>query len=500
MTGAQDYDAVVIGAGVNGLAAASYLAMAGKRVLVAEARNAPGGLCATAPFGEGFLHSKIAHALYALDPEVVKDLKLARHGLRFAVRDMALVGLRPEGKHLVLSRDAQATCRRIAAHSEADAAAWPRFRRQWFELARRLRSLWWRLGPDAGEIPAADDEVEALARLGAQAWLDAVFESDALKATLGFDAHALSPLAAGSALLLAWRAAQEMCGLQAAVALPRGGLQCVADALAGAALSLGAELRTGARVTDILADGSVTGIVLESGETVAAPNVLSSLSRRQTLAFPSLNRVLGFAAAAALARPERATAAARVTLALDAAPAIAGTSVPTTGRFVLVDKLESLAAAHAASYAGRLPQELAMEAIMPDAADPALAPEGCHLLSVLVAPVPQDPVGGWRIAKPVLAAKVVQALARHMPELNRHLVAAEVSTPDELAARYGAGDAFGGAVDATRLLAGWRARVATPIPGLVLCGAAADPVGAVSGRGGRAAAALVFEREARRAP
>jgi phytoene dehydrogenase-like protein len=482
------YDAVVIGAGVNGLAAASYLAMAGKRVAVLDAREAPGGL------------SETAHALYALDPSVVRELKLARRGLRFAVRDMPLVGLRNDGKHLVLSRDAYVSAQSTAVHSQADAKAWTQFRRDWFALARAMRTLWWRAGAKASDIAVRDPRVQRFARMGAGAWLDSAFESDAVKATLGFDAQALSPLAAGSAMLLVWRAAQEMCGLQGATAFPRGGLGAVIDAFADTAKIAGVETRTGAAVSDIAVgrDGAVRGVVLLSGDVVEAPLVLSSLSRQQSLSFASVHAALDFGDEAVTARAPAGVQTARVTLQLDREPVIAGSAVPARGRFVVAERLDSLAHAHAAAQKGLLPQELTMEVILPAAADPALASPGCHLVSVLIGPLPARVDGGWRNAKPLLAAKVVAALSRHISGLSAHLVGVDVLTPDDVRESYDADDAFGGAVDATRLLADWRTRVRTPIEGLLLCGAAADPVGAVSGRGGRVAACYAFEREAKR--
>jgi phytoene dehydrogenase-like protein len=492
------YDAVVIGAGVNGLAAASYLAMAGQRVVVLDGRDAPGGLCATS--GDGKRFAGAAHALYALDPSVIRELKLARRGLKFAVRDMPLVGLRSDGKHLVLSRDAYVSARNIAVHSQADADAWTEFRREWFALARAMRALWWRAGPRKAESVTRDPRVLPFTRMGAGAWLDSWFESDALKATLGFDAHALSPLAAGSALLLVWRAAQEMCGLQGASAFPRGGLQTVVDALAESARAAGAEVRLRATVADILVDneGTVTGIVLDSGETIATRRILSSLSRAQSLSYASLRPALGFGEAAALAQRRSGAQVAHVGLALDTDLKISGSTVPLRGRFVLVERLDSLALAHAAAEAGQLPDELTMEVILPAAIDTSLAPVGRHLVSVLIGPLPATVNGGWRSAKPLLAARVIAALSRHMPGLSTHLVSVDVTSPEDARATYGADDAFGGSVNAGRLLADWRARVRTPIPGLILCGAAADPVGAVSGRGGRMAACFAFEQDGKK--
>lgn len=488
------YDAIVIGAGVNGLTAASYLAMAGQRVVVLDAQDRPGGLSAVRnSFGA-------AHALYALDPSVIRELKLARRGLKFAVRDMPLVGLRSDGKHLVLSRDVHACARNLAVHSAADANAWAEFRREWFALARTMRALWWRAGPGNAESLMRDSHVLPFARMGAGAWLDFWFETDALKATLGFDAHALSPLAAGSALLLLWRAAQEMCGLQGAVAFPSGGFQTLVDALADAARTAGAELRLRARVADILVDreGAVTGVALDSGETIAARRVLSSLSRARSLSYPSVRAALDFGEAAEIGRQQGGTQMAHVGLVLDVEPKILGTAVPMRGRFVLVERLESLALAHAAADSGHLPQELTMEVTLPVAVAPTLAASGRHLVSVLVGPLPANVEGGWRSMKSLLAAKVIAALSRHMPGLATHLVGVEVLSPEDAREAYGADDAFGGKVEASRLLADWRSRVRTPMPGLVLCGASADPVGAVSGRGGRMAACFAFELDGKK--
>jgi phytoene dehydrogenase-like protein len=491
----EAYDAVVIGAGVNGLAAATYLATAGRKVLVTEARSAPGGLCDNGTFGTDTRYSRAAHALYTLDPRVVKELRLARHGLAFTVRDMPLVGLRPDGKHLTITRDVFGSARNIAIQSEADAQTWTRFRREWYALAYKMRALWWWTDPPGRDVILQDDRIASVARLGSAAWLDFWFESEALKATLAFDAHGQSPLAAGSALLLIWRAAQEMCGLQGAVALPRGGMTSVSAAFVAAAKTAGVDMRTGARVTDILVDdgGDTRGVLLESGEPVAAPLVLSSLSRGRTLSLPSPRSATGFAEKAAFDRRMPGTSVARVTLALDVMPEMSGSKVPATARFIVVERIESLAAAHASAYAGRLPQELTMEVILPAASDPA----GKCLISVLVGPVPAHVEGGWRGLKADLAARVIAALAHYLPGIGRHLVGADIMSPDDARDIYGADDAFGGAIDVQRLLSGWRARVTTPVRGLVLCGPSADPVGAVSGRAGRMAATYALESGAR---
>ncbi len=483
---ARGFDAVVIGAGVGGLTAACYLAKSGRRVLVVEARNKIGGLCESAGLTEGFAAPPAAHTLYALDPRAVKELKLARHGLKFAVRDAALVGLGHGGKHVVIARDVHDTVRGIAIHSKADAEAWPRFRHELFTLARTLRPFWWEAARSRPLADTATAMLDKLERVNAAAWLDSWFETDALKAALAFDATSsgLSPYEPGSALLLLWRASQEMNGLQGAVAWPLGGPGALAAALGEAAKSVGVEIQTGARAARLLLhDDVVAGVAFESGETVSASLVLSSLSRRQTLCDLAPTGAAGFDAISAVQRRGN-SGEAKVVFALKTLSPFSGVPVPDMARFVVADRLEIYAAAYSAAQAGRLPEELAMEVIVPSRMEAALAPPGQHVLSALVRPVPCEMGDAMKTR---LAAKVAGALEAHVAGLSRNIAAVEVLAPKDIVDRYGYkqdGPDF--------MFSNWNTRIMTPIGGLFLCGASAEPVPAISGRAGRIAAQLAM--------
>jgi len=396
MSAGATCDAIVIGGGVNGLVAATYLARAGRSVVLAEARDAFGGLC----------EADVPLALHALDPRVVKELRLARNGLKFAVRDMALVALRPDGRHVVLSRDVHASARSLAVHSQADAGVWPHFRRALLERARAFRLLWWEVAHD---LPGFDEM--NIGRAGVAAWLEQRFESDAVKTALSFDATlgGASPLDPVSTGILFWRAAQEMCGHQGASAVPLGGAAALAKTLAQCARAAGVDMRTEARVQDILVErGAAAGARFSSGETVHAPIVISSLARRHTLLDLAPAGAVGFDASMALDRATPDVGAAKLVITLDEPVAFSGVAVPQSGRFVLAERVESLVAAQAAARAGRLPAELAMEFVVASAGDKR------QVIGVLVRPVPLAPAEGWQVMRDQLKAKVIAALDRHI--------------------------------------------------------------------------------------
>jgi phytoene dehydrogenase-like protein len=430
--------AIVIGADIGGLAAAAYLARGGLHTLLLEARHGP---------------REPAEALVALDPLMAAELRLEARGLNFTAHDLplAMAGEMP----LLLGRDLHAASSALAKFSDADALAWPLYRRTLLAEARRLRRWWWATPgdgvPDAAWGAGARRGFLRLCLSGADAYLGALFETPSLLAALLWDAGAggFAVSEPGSALALVWRAAQEMEGLQGAAAIAQPG-----SLIASLKQSLGmAQLRPQTRVARILTKaGGVTGVVLADGSEIEADHVVSTLSRAQTLTLAG--------------QPQRRPTIAEAKILLRLAPGFAVPGPPA--RHILAARPELHADAHDAARAGRLASDLPMEWAM-------LAPD---LIAVTARPVPASLTAEQRVR---LAAQTVFALSRALPGLARAVAGVEVRLRPQRARL-------------ADLLAPPPARVTTPIKGLLLAGEDAEPLPAISGRAGRLAARLILSR------
>ena len=508
------YDAVIIGGSIGGLIAASYLARGDARVLLVERSDRFGGRAETVELGQGFRAPLAADHGSALDGRVLRDLHLTRHGLRHDKRDMKLVALRPGGKHIALSPRASSYATLRA--DDQGGSAYAAFRRETSGWARRLSRVWDGTldlpaapGPESSlaiiarrlQLSDSDRErFEDISHLSAAGFLNRWFEDDALKAALSLEVFAsgLCPEEAGSALVLIWRYEQSSGRRRAASVPVCGGPGALAAALEAAARSAGAELRTNASVKLIIVENRrVVGVLLASGEIIAASAVLSSLDVRHTLLELVPPECVGFGAVASLPDYQK-VATARLIMGLNGLPPFAGLEArDLQSRIVIAERSEIAAEAKCAALLGRLPEELVMEVSIPSVADPDLAPAGGHVLIAILPYMPVAIEGGWQANRENLRRRTLATLERFAPGLKDRVVTHWMMTPEDIAARY-AGHAGELGSPSSRLLASYESRIRTPIAGLYLCGAAAEPVSSLSGRAARLAAGLVFADWARR--
>ncbi|MBZ5679014.1 MAG: NAD(P)/FAD-dependent oxidoreductase, partial [Acidobacteriia bacterium] len=285
---ANRYDAVVIGAGHNGLVAAAYLARAGKRVLVLERRERVGGAALSEEVLPGFTFSVFSYVVSLLRPEIIRDLDLPRHGLHILPLESTLTPLAPGGKpgdYLAQWSDHDQNRRELARHSLRDAEAYEEFGRLMHLMARAVKPLLAMAPPDpasfdpsellslarlAGHFralgPESLHELDRLLTMSSADYLDTWFETEALKATKsasGIIGTLAGPRSPGTAYVLLHHYMGEIDGVFRAWGFAKGGNSSVSEAIASAARSFGARIRTEAQVAQVLVRGErAAGVVL----------------------------------------------------------------------------------------------------------------------------------------------------------------------------------------------------------------------------------------------
>jgi len=303
MAGARDV--VIIGGGHNGLVTAFYLAKAGFKPLLLERRPQTGGAAITEEFSPGCRCSTLAHSTGPLLPEIVRDMELARHGLKLITSDIAVTALAPDGRALMLASDAGRAAQEIGKFSQKDSAQYRVFEEALKKIGGVIGEAL-KLAPPDVDDPSRGDlwgmlktgrslrklgkkDLYRVLRWGPMAVADLVaefFETELLRATIaarGIFGTFLGPWSAGSSLVLLIRAAGDSHPAGSAVTAA-GGIGSVIQAMAAAAKEAGAEIRTNADVAEVrIKDGAATGVVLAGGEEISAKAVISNADPRRTL-------------------------------------------------------------------------------------------------------------------------------------------------------------------------------------------------------------------------
>jgi len=507
-------DAIVIGAGHNGLVCATYLARAGRKVLVLERGESLGGMAGQRRFADGCSVPGCAHLVYNLDAGVIRDLALESHGLRFLATHASTVALAEDGDHLTLGERAvegagistreravyaafMDRLRRFAAVlADANGSTPPRLATSGLRDNLALAKLGlraWRLGRD---------DLREMLRIGAINIYDVLreeFSHPLLMGALALDAvlgtH-MGPRSPNTVLNLLHRLTGQVAG-GGGLAVAGGGMQGVSAALERAALAAGVEIRRNAGVAKILSDGNgITGVELAGGAAVTSGMVLSGADPKTTFLrlLPPGALDTGFLRRIHNLRA-RGTAA-RMHIALSGVPAFRGLDTAALGgRILIAPTLDEIELAFDAAKYGACSENPVMEFTLPSMLDSSLAPAGMHVLSATVQYAPARLRGGWTAeAKSEFLKRALARLSRYAPGIRDQIVTAELLSPADLENEYGVS---GGhwhhgelALDQFMMLrpVPGAAQYATPIPGLFLCGAGAHPGGGVSGLPGRNAA------------
>jgi phytoene dehydrogenase-like protein len=526
----QRYDAVIVGAGHNGLVTAAYLAKAGLRTLVLERRSRAGGLLATEEVAPGVRAPVAADGVGGLRAYVARDLRLGSHGFRAIEPNVAAFAPSADGPGLTLWRDPARTAAELRTRRPHDAEAFVAFDRKVRSLVRFLARVQATEPPDLASPSLADATtgltlLNALRHLGRRqvretlrvlpmSVADLVSEAlddDALRGVLGARGvryAAMGPRSAGTALNFLWDSASGG-GAAGRTVFARGGPGALVEALVAAARNYGATLRCGADVSAIRTKrGSVEGVALANGEEIDARIVASSADPKQTLLRlldpAEVGPTLGW-------RAEHIRVpgvVAKVTLVLDALPAFGGVDDERLrGRIVIAPSFDDLERAFDDSKYGRISEHPYLEATIPTLSDPALAPDGTHVITALFQYAPRRlRDADWdEAARDRVADGAVGTLEAYAPGIAERIVARHVVTPADLEQEYGlsGGHPMHGehALDqffAWRPLLGHARYRLNGIRGLYMCGAGAHPGGGVTGGPGRNAARAILA-DARRA-
>jgi len=507
------YDAIVVGAGHNGLVCAATLAKAGKRVLVLEANEQVGGAAVTREFTEGYSVSACAHLLYQLQPEVRKELKLAT---RLASEDMTTIALGEDGKHVRLRADS------VEGVSDEDAKQYRDFRKRMTRFANLLRKYFNKTPPRLGTKDFKDlstlaqlgldvrmlgkAEMEALLRLIFMNIHDEVterFESPMLKGAISLDAvlgtH-LGPRSPNTILTYLYRNA----GDNGRIGVPAGGMGSVSNELAHAARSAGVTIRTDMPVKRIIIEnGRATGVETESGDRFDSLMVISNADPKTTVMklIGAEHAETGFARRISHLRAKGN--AAKLHLALDGLPTIEGLSKKDFAeRLVIAPDEHYVERAFNPAKYGESSSHPVIECTFPSFRDETLAPTGKHVMSAVVQYAPYAIKGGWNDeAKAAFMKAIIDTLSKYMPDIEQRITASELLTPADLESEFHMTGGHWHHAELTldqflfvRPVNG-AAQYKLPIDGVYLCGAGAHPGGGVSGAAGRNAARAILKRE-----
>ena len=532
-TGTDRYDAIVVGAGHNGLVTACYLARAGLRTLVLERRPMVGGACVTEEVFPGFKVSTAAYVASLFRKEIVSELRLAEHGLAILPRNPSSFTPFPDGRFLFLGHDPALSRAEISKFSARDAARYgeyeamltrvadfveptvavappnlvrPRLRDflQLVALGRSFRGL----GP-----AVAADVVEVLTG-SARAVLDRWFESTELKATLATDAiigAMASPSMAGTAYVLLHHVMGETDGHRGVWGYVRGGMGGLSEALASAARALGVTIRCEAEVGRIVAgNGRVAGVALVNGDEYRAPIVASNADAHVTFL-----RLLGREAlppdfVAAVERISYESASLKINVALSELPNFSAhpgrePGPQHRGTIHLCPDLDYIERAYDDAKYGAPSARPVLECTIPSVVDPSVAPPDRHLMSIFVQYAPYALRGAtWDDLREPFADRCFEIIDEYAPNFRRSVLARQVLTPLDLERTFNltGGNIFQGAMIPAQLFAfrpvpGY-ADYRTPVRGLYLCGAATHPGGGVMGAPGRNAAREILRARRRR--
>lgn len=530
---APGQDIIIVGGGHNGLVCAAYLAKAGLKVTVLERRHVLGGAAVTEEFHPGFRNSVAAYTVSLLNPKVIADLDLHRHGLKIIERKLGNFLPREDG---YLLAGEGVTEQQVSKYSTRDAQQLSAYEARLEVIADTLRAMVLQTPPnlrEGGWIGAMPEMFKALSlggKLGALDltakrdlldlfsksagdWLDGWFESEPVKALFGFDSivgNYASPYTPGSAYVLLHHVFGDVNGKKGVWGHALGGMGAITQAIAASCREHGVELRTDAAVKEILTDGhTAQGVLLESGEVLHARAVVSNLNPK--LLFGSMvdPAVLPADFRERIDRYKCGSGTFRMNVALSELPSF--TCLPGPGDhlsagIIIAPSLDYMDRAWCDARRYGWSREPIIEMLIPSTQDDSLAPPGQHVASLFcqhVAPVLPDG-RSWDDHREEVADLMIETVDKWAPGFKKSVLGRQALSPLDLERIFGltGGDIFHGALSLDQLFSArpvlGHADHRSPVAGLYQCGSGTHPGGGVTGAPGHNAAREILKDFKRR--
>ncbi len=536
MSNSASQDAVIIGGGHNGLVCAAYLGAAGLKVTVLERRGVVGGAAVTEEFHPGFRNSVAAYTVSLLNPKVIRDLDLTRHGLRVVERKLA--NFLPLNESQYLKIGAGKTAQEVAKFSTRDAGRLDAYTERLDAIADVLRDLVLETPPNvtAGSWLAAMPELLRGARLGkrlakldmplrrelldlfvksAGDYLDTWFESAPIKAAYGFDGivgNYASPYAAGSGYVLLHHVFGEVNGKKGAWGHAIGGMGAITQAMAKAAAERGVDIRVNSGVREVIVErGRAVGVVTSNGTAIRARAVISNLNPKLLYGSMIDPAVLEPNFRERINHWRCGSGTFRMNVALSELPdfsVLPGRALAEhhTSGIIMAPSLAYMETAYLDAKAGGWSQKPIVEVLIPSTLDDSLAPPGQHVASLFcqhVAPVLPNGAS-WDDHREQVADVMIDLVNSHAPNFKASVLGRQIMSPLDLERTFGliGGDIFHGALSLDQLFSArpmlGHGDYRGPLKGLYMCGSGTHPGGGVTGAPGHNAAREIISDFRRR--
>ncbi|QRM29152.1 NAD(P)/FAD-dependent oxidoreductase [Microvirga sp. VF16] len=533
---ADSYDVVIIGAGHNGLVCACYLAAASLKVKVVEQRSVVGGAAVTEEFYPGFRNSVASYTVSLLNPKIIRDLDLHRHGLQIVERRLANFFPLSDGQYLKTGEGV--THSEIARFSQRDAKHYEAYSAEIEAIADVLRDLALQQPPnlvDGGWSAVLTEGWRGLSmgnrlrRLSmtqrralldlftksAGDYLDGWFETDCVKAAFGFDSIVgtfASPYTPNTAYVLLHHVFGEVSGKKGAWGHAIGGMGAITQAMAKAARERGVEIEVGAPVREVIVEkGRAAGIVLKDGRSIRARAVASNVHPK--LLFDQLvpEEALPQEFLARIRRWKSGSGTFRMNVGLSELPSF--TALPGrepadhhTAGIIIAPSLAYMDRAYDDAKREGWSREPIVEMLIPSTLDDSLAPKGAHVASLFCQHVQPALSDGrsWDDHREEVADLMIATVDRYAPGFQQSVLGRQIMSPLDLERTFGliGGDIFHGALTLDQLFSArpmlGHADYRAPLAGLYMCGSGTHPGGGVTGAPGHNAARAILADTGRR--